>query len=69
MGFITWIVHRKKEPVKPEAQRPENAKQMYAREAAQETAGRTPLDRLPAEQMAKVDKIVSYREPCVNQRQ
>jgi hypothetical protein len=67
MGFLGWIRNRnaaqqQSAANKSQEPRPENAKQMYAREAAQERANRTPLDRMPAEQQAKVDKIKATLE-------
>jgi hypothetical protein len=47
---------------KSQAPRPENAKQKYAREAVQEKANLTPMDRMPPDQQAKVDKIKATLE-------
>lgn len=50
MGFISWIVNKRKEaPAATPGRRPENAKQMYTRQAATE---KTP----PVEQIPDKDK-------------
>jgi hypothetical protein len=46
MGFISWIAKKRKEvPPATPARGPENAKQMYAREAANEKA--RPIEQIP----------------------
>ena len=67
MGLLAWIRNRsaaQQQSVanKSQEHRPENAKRMYAREAAQEKANLTPRDRMPAGQQAKVDKIKATLE-------
>ena len=59
MGFITWIVNRRKEAPadKPQPQPQENAKQMYAREAGREKANQKSINELPADQRSQVEEI------------
>jgi hypothetical protein len=67
MPFLDFIRNRNASRQQQVAQntqerKPETARQMYARQGAQETAKLTPLDRLPAEQKAKVDAIKATLE-------
>jgi hypothetical protein len=67
MGLLAWIRNRSAGPQqsvasKSQEPRPENAKQMYAREAAPEKAKLTPINRMPPDQQAKVDKIKATLE-------
>lgn len=45
-----------------QSQAPENAKQMYARQAAEEKANEKPIDRLPADQRVQVEAIKAKLE-------
>jgi len=56
MAFLDWIKNRRPQTqiagTKP---KPETAKEMYTRQAAQEKTN--PLDRIPADERAKLDAI------------
>ena len=65
MGFLGWITKRsagQQQSVAEKPQRPERAKEMYNRQEGLERANRTPLDRMPADQLAKVDAIKAKLE-------
>lgn len=67
MAFIDWIKNRNAAPQqggadKSQQQKPETAKQMYAREAAQEKAGKSSVDQMPPEQKAKAQEIGAKME-------
>lgn len=65
MGLLDWITKRntgRQQSVAETPQRPERAKEMYTREAAQEKTNLKPLDRMPADQLAKVDAIKAKLE-------
>lgn len=56
MAFIDWIkekVGAKQQSAKLPQQKPETAKEMYARKSAQEAARRTPVAQLPEGEKAK----------------
>src|ERR1035438_742933 len=67
MGLLDFIKNRLASQ-RPSAadntqgQKPETAKEMYAREAKQEEASHKPLDRMPSEQQAQVAEIKSRLE-------
>jgi hypothetical protein len=62
MAFLDFIRNRsasQQQSAQQQSQspKPENAKQMYARQDAQERANSKPVDRLPPDQRAQVDAI------------
>jgi hypothetical protein len=58
MGLLDFIKNRQSQQQPATAQpKPETAKEMYTREASQEQVAAKPLDRIPSDQMAKVDGI------------
>jgi hypothetical protein len=65
MGFLSWIQNanaKRQRPVAEKPLTPENARQLYAREAAQEKSNRKPIDTMPPDQQTKVDKIKATLE-------
>jgi len=65
MGFLAWIKNRnavRQQSVSEKPQRPESAKEMYARQAALEETKRSSLGRMPPDQQAKVDAIKAKLE-------
>jgi hypothetical protein len=65
MGFLDWITKRnagQQQSVAETSQRPERAKEMYAREAAQEKTHLKRIVQMPPDQQAKVDKIKATLE-------
>ena len=65
MGFLGWITKRNgpsQQTVAEKTQGPERAKEMYDRQAGLEKANLTPMDRMPPDQQAKVDKIKAALE-------
>jgi hypothetical protein len=67
MGLLGWIKSRNaaNQPSvanKSQEPKPENARQLYAREAAQEKTEIRSMDRMPPDQLAKVDKIKATLE-------
>jgi hypothetical protein len=67
MGFITWIVNKRKEApannVQPQA---ENPKQMFTRQAAEEGRNVRPFDQMTPEQKAKVEAIKERLEKVIS---
>ena len=60
MAFLDWIKDRlaaKQQPVAQTQQRPETAKQVYAREAAQEAATRKPVSQMPEADKAEARRL------------
>ena len=62
MAFLDFLKNRQAAQQQPVANKPqaETAKQMYTREAARETTN--PVDRLPAGEKVKVDRIKAVME-------
>jgi hypothetical protein len=59
MSFLDFIKNRNASPQQPaqkaQSQKPETAKEMYTRQAAQDRAAQQPMERMPADQQAKVE--------------
>lgn len=63
MAFLDFLKQRQASRQQADAPKPqtETAKQMYARQEAQKTAP-SPMDKMPAEQQAKLDEIKAKLE-------
>jgi hypothetical protein len=60
MPFLDFIRNRPEQSQEPSTQqKPETAQEMYIREAGQERASATTMDRMPAEQKERVEAIKS----------
>ena len=65
MAFLDWVKSKSQQQSivsKSQETKPETAKEMYTREAAQEKANLKPLDQMPADQRAKVEAIKATLE-------
>jgi hypothetical protein len=56
MALLKFLKERQQQVNQDKPAQPETAKQMYARQEAQRSA-QSPMDKMPAEQRAKVDEI------------
>ena len=64
MAFLDFIKYGNatQQTAANQSQKPETAKEMYTRQAAQEKPALKPLDQLPADQRAQVDAIKARLE-------
>ena len=62
MAILDFIKNRRQQPEQSQNQKPETAKEMYARESVQDKAALKPIDRLPEQPRAELAEVKARLE-------